>query len=343
MEFGISFIPNDLSSYPKWLAAADSLGFSLIGVPDSQASQYRELNVCLTLAALNTSRARFGALVTCPVARHPAVTADAMASLMELSGGRVYLGIGIGESAAYNIGHKPSSLAELEQYALSVKALAAGKPIVYRNAPAVIPWAHFKLPLYLAGEGPKALALAGRIGDAAVIGLGVTSEAIQTAKARVLVGVQAAGRDPSAVAMWWVVRCGVDPDRRRARDYLGSSIAAAAKHVFSGSLEGQSIPEALKGAIQLFRERYTYAEHSQVGGGANGRLVRELGLEDLFLERFAVAGSPDEVAQQLQRIQAFGADRLIIRPMNPDPLSFLRAWEREIVPKLSMSSTGTSM
>ena len=69
------------------------------GVADSQ-SLFRELCVSLTVAALETERVQLGPSVTNPLTRHPAVMASAIASLHELSGGRAFLGIGIGTGIA---------------------------------------------------------------------------------------------------------------------------------------------------------------------------------------------------------------------------------------------------
>ena len=75
-------------------------------------------SVCLeaitmhTALALSTERVRCGSLVYCVGYRHPAVLANAMATLDQLSGGRVTLGLGAGwhqsEYAAYDIAFPPA-------------------------------------------------------------------------------------------------------------------------------------------------------------------------------------------------------------------------------------------
>ena len=59
----------------------EEAGFDFIGVPDTQASIYRDLSVAMTAAVLNTRRAQIASMVTNPVTRHPAVTANAFARL----------------------------------------------------------------------------------------------------------------------------------------------------------------------------------------------------------------------------------------------------------------------
>src|SRR5256885_3627589 len=99
-----------------------------LGVADSQ-SVFRELYVTLTLAALNTKRMRLGPLVTNPLTRHLVVTASAISSVDELSGGRAVLGVGSGDSALYTIGAPPATLAGLEDSVLTLGRLTAGETV----------------------------------------------------------------------------------------------------------------------------------------------------------------------------------------------------------------------
>ena len=84
-------------------AEAEALGFGGIWVADSQ-HVFRDPWAALALAAARTHRIRLATGVTNPVTRAPAVTACAVATLDELSGGRAVLGIGVGESAVHNLG-----------------------------------------------------------------------------------------------------------------------------------------------------------------------------------------------------------------------------------------------
>ncbi len=64
-----------------------------------------------------------GPWATNPVTRYPSVTAGAAATLAVLTGGRDYVGIGPGDAAVYNIGHKPAKLFRLEEYIYAVRRL----------------------------------------------------------------------------------------------------------------------------------------------------------------------------------------------------------------------------
>src|SRR5437763_15449220 len=99
-RFGIVFLPESLHGFGDLCREAEECGFDLLGVADSQ-SVFRELYVALTLAARETSRIRLGPVVTNPLTRHLVVTASAISSVDEISGGRAMLGLGSGDSAIY--------------------------------------------------------------------------------------------------------------------------------------------------------------------------------------------------------------------------------------------------
>ncbi len=81
---------------------AEELGFQTLWYADERF--YREPYVGLAACALATSRIRLGPAVTDPYTRHPALTAAAIASLDELSGGRAVLGYWAGLSGFHNLG-----------------------------------------------------------------------------------------------------------------------------------------------------------------------------------------------------------------------------------------------
>jgi len=57
--------------------------------------------------AMNTTSMRLGTCVTNPATRDPSVTASALATLDEISGGRMDLGIGRGDSSVRSLASLP--------------------------------------------------------------------------------------------------------------------------------------------------------------------------------------------------------------------------------------------
>src|SRR5262252_1196782 len=121
--FGVNFMPTaPVLEVVEWAKAVEQHGYDLLGISDSQSIS-RDVYVTLTHCATATTRIRLGPRVITPVTRHPAVAASAAATLEELAPGRTMIGIGSGDSAAYNLGARAASPAELSEYALTVRRL----------------------------------------------------------------------------------------------------------------------------------------------------------------------------------------------------------------------------
>src|SRR5919198_795401 len=146
MDFGITLKP-DMS--PDRLLAltrqAEEAGFGYGWLFDSHVL-WLEVYPLLTLMALNTQRMRLGTCVTNPATRDPSVTASALATLNLISGGRMDLGIGRGDSARRVLGKKPTTLARLEEAVQIIKNLATGQPADYDGEQIQIEWATGPLP-----------------------------------------------------------------------------------------------------------------------------------------------------------------------------------------------------
>lgn len=329
MKFGVTFVPTDLTAYQAWVGAAENAGFDFIGVPDTQASLYRECYVTLTLAATHTKRVLTGPLVTNPLTRHPAVTAAAISSADEVSGGRTVLCISSGDSAVFNLGMRPGRLAALEEYVVALRGLFTGKPIMYQGHEIQLRWARRQIPIYIAGEGPLSLRLAGRIADGVVVGMGVLPEVVETALAHVRAGAEEAGRRLEDLDIWFLARCGIADDRESAVRFLRPSLAAAANHAFRFSDKGKCVPPHLSEPLRKLREGYNVRYHSDtIEGNPNVRLVEDLGLTQYLSERMAVVGTEAQCIQQIRTMRSAGITGLIVRPLVPDTLDFIRRWQR---------------
>src|SRR6516225_8137885 len=81
---------------------AEASGFAAVWLADERF--YREVYSCLSQLAAHTSTILLGPCVTDPYSRHPALTAMAIATLDEISGGRAILGIGAGISGFAELG-----------------------------------------------------------------------------------------------------------------------------------------------------------------------------------------------------------------------------------------------
>src|SRR5262245_45097305 len=119
-QFGFSISPGDPLDVAHEAAEAEALGYDRIGIWDSPAL-FREPWVVLSALATTTQRIMVGTWVTNPLTRHPVVTASAAASLDDLAPGRVFIGIGSGDTGVLHLGLRAAPLVQLKRYALAVR------------------------------------------------------------------------------------------------------------------------------------------------------------------------------------------------------------------------------
>src|SRR5512134_4114667 len=105
---------------------AEAAGFSHAWLFDSHVL-WRDPYPLLTLMAEATTTMRLGTCVTNPATREPTVTASSLAVLDELSGGRMDLGIGRGDSARRVLGKPPTTMKTLEEAIELIRDLVEGR------------------------------------------------------------------------------------------------------------------------------------------------------------------------------------------------------------------------
>ncbi len=193
--------------------AAEQAGFQYAWASDHiqpwQDNEGHSMFPWLTLALVgnSTSRISFGTGVTCPTYRyHPAVVAQAFASLAILNPGRVFLGVGTGErlneQAATNAFGKYTERHDRLVEAISlIRQLWSGSRISFAgryfqtNALKLYDTLPTPPPIFVAASGPKSATLAGQYGD------GWITQARDVTNSKLLAafsaGAHAAGRDPA--------------------------------------------------------------------------------------------------------------------------------------------------
>jgi probable F420-dependent oxidoreductase len=161
---------------------AEDVGFHSIWWPDhyfieSGPGQRRGSFECWTLLAslaARTSRIKLGSLVLCNTFRHPAVLAKQAASLQEISGGRVILGLGAGWHAPeykalglpfdHRVGRLEESAAVIRELFDSGTSSYEGRWLKLDDA-ALSPRPSEKTPIWIAASGPRILNVTARYAD----------------------------------------------------------------------------------------------------------------------------------------------------------------------------------
>jgi alkanesulfonate monooxygenase SsuD/methylene tetrahydromethanopterin reductase-like flavin-dependent oxidoreductase (luciferase family) len=179
------------------------------------------------------------------------------------------------------------------------------------------------------------LRLAGRLADIVWINLGVTPAVVADGIRWVREGAEAAGRDPAGLELWAFAIGAIAPDRARALDEAKGAAVAIANYILRGDAEAKRVPPAVRErATQLFRE-FRYAEHLTPGRTANYELADRLELTDFLLDRFTIAGTPDDWRRKLEPLAAIGVDRVCLSfSAAPDVAAYVRDFGAHVLPRL---------
>jgi alkanesulfonate monooxygenase SsuD/methylene tetrahydromethanopterin reductase-like flavin-dependent oxidoreductase (luciferase family) len=232
LSFGITVLPDPPHSrFVELFQLAEAQGFDWGWTYDSHIL-WQESIPLLTLVATSTSSIRLGHCVTNPGTRDPTVLASAYATLQDISNGRMFMGIGRGDSARRVIGLDPVRMAEFERALVMIKDLMNGRKVEWNGKELELAWAQGRpeIPLYVAGYGPKALGVAGRVGDGVVIQL-ADPDIIEWIMSIARRAAEVAGRDPAALQPIVCAPAFVGDDMAAARDQVRWFPAMVSNHV----------------------------------------------------------------------------------------------------------------
>jgi probable F420-dependent oxidoreductase len=332
MQFGFTLKPDH--SIPATLElskAAEDAGFDYGWLFDSHVL-WRDPYPLLTLMAEHTTRLRLGTCVTNPGTREPTVTASALATLNELSGGRMDLGIGRGDSARRVLGKAPITLANTEEAVRVIRELVEGRSIVYEGTELQFTWTgRWKLPVWIAGYGPMALAMAGRVADGVILQL-ADPDLIRWFAGQIREAAVVAGRDPASVRIQAAAPLHVGP-RDDGRERTRWFPALVSNHVVDlvNKYPREQLPEALTGYVQD-RTGYDYHHHAEVGSTNAGFVGDEV------TDRFCVLGDAPAVVAKLRELEDAGVDQFNVYLMNGEEREQLRWIGRDVIPAMATAT-----
>jgi probable F420-dependent oxidoreductase len=328
MQFGFTLKPEHTATETVELARlAEAAGFEYGWLFDSHVL-WREPYPLLTLIAEHTERLRLGTCVTNPGTREPSVTASALATLNEISGGRMDLGIGRGDSARRVLGKPPITLAGTEEAIRVIRDLVEGRAVTYEGTELEFPWTgRWKLPVWVAGYGPMALAMTGRVADGVILQLG-DPDLIRWFVGQVREATIAAGRPADAVRVQAAAPLHVGP-RDLGRERTRWFPALVSNHVVDlvKRYPREQLPDALTGYAQD-RAGYDYHHHAEVGSSNAGFVGDEV------TDRFCVLGDASEVVEKVRELADAGVDQLNVYLMNGDEREQLELIGRDVIPAL---------
>lgn len=331
LSFGVTVLPDPPATrLVELMRLGEEHGFEHGWTYDSHVL-WQDSFPQLTLAIEATSRMKFGHLVTNPGTRDPTVLASSYATLHDISNGRMVMGIGRGDSARRYIGQQPVKVAEFERSLLMIRDFMNGREVHWNEKDLQLKWVRPELPeipLWVAGYGPKALAVAGRVGDGVIIQL-ADPEIIQWIMATARAAAVEAGRDPATLKC---IVCapshvGSIEDGREQTRWFPAMVSNHVKDLVDRyGADGSVIPRALTDFLAA-REFYNYDDHSRVGAAHGGFVTDEI------CDRFSVLGDVGQINAKLRELESIGVDHFAIYLMTHGQEETLRAYGEHIIPQ----------
>jgi len=331
MDVGVTFQTDPPASRVVELTRrAEALGFSHAWTFDSHIL-WQEPYVVYTQMLAATERIVVGPLVTNPATRDPTVTASLFATLNDTFGNRTICGIGRGDSSRRVLGNPPTTLAETETAMHVIKELAEGRAITTPAGEVRIPWVRDgRLDVWMAGYGPKALALVGRKADGFILQL-ADPVILRWTVEQVHAAAEAAGRDPAELAICVAAPAYVGDDLEHAREqcrWFGGMVGNHVADLVTRYGQRGDIPAALTDYIRA-REGYDYAHHGRVGNPDTAFVPDEI------VDRFCVLGTVEDHLDKLRELEALGVDQFTIYLMHDAQEATLEAYGADVIPALA--------
>ena len=333
MQFGITFKPDmPVERIVGLTRQAEAAGFQYGWIFDSHVL-WLEPYPMLTLMATNTKNMRLGTCVTNPATRDITVTSSLFATLNLISGGRMQLGIGRGDSSRRVLGKKPVTSAQLEQSVKAFRDLTGGKETEYDGRAARLTWATGGVPpVWVAGYGPKVLDLAGRIADGVILQF-ADPDLIEWCVGFVKKGAEAVGRDPRTIEIMAAAPVWVSNDVSVGRERVRWFPALVSNHVVDlvSRYKPEELPPALTSYIRN-RGTYDYLHHCEVDSN-NANFV-----SDEVTDRFCLLGPAKAHIEKLRALARAGVTQFNIYLMCGDEEDTLEAYKKEVLPAFHASA-----
>ncbi len=332
MDFGVVLQTDPPASRVIDIARrAETLGFGYGWTFDSHVL-WQEPFVIYSQMLSATNRMIVGPMVTNPGTRDWTVLASLFATLNDMFGNRTVCGIGRGDSAMRVIGKKPCTLASLGESMGVIRGLAEGREVDYNDTTQHFPWCapDSRLPVLMAGYGPKALALCGREADGFILQLADPAIAAWTIEA-VKAAASDAGRDPDSLYICVAAPAYVGDDLDHQRDQVRWFGGMVGNHVADlvgryGD-DGSAIPQALTDYIKG-REGYDYAEHGRAGA------THTEFVPDEIIDRFCLLGPVDDHVARLEELRELGVHQFSIYLMHDAQDETLTAYGQKVIPAI---------
>ena len=303
---------------------AESRGFEVSGVSDHlqpwrhNGGHAPAVLPWLGAAAASTTKITLGTSVLTPTMRyHPAIVAQAFATLGCLAPGRIFLGVGTGEAMNETPitggefpGRKERRMKMAEAITVMRKLWAEervdfeGEYYNLRRA-TIYDRPDTQVPIYVAASGPLAAKLAGRVGDGFICTSGKDPQLYVNLLANVKEGAEKAGRDPDQIKRMIEVKVSYDRD---------PVVAEKATHWWAALALTPEEKEGVEDPVEMERLADNAVDRAHT--------------------RFIVSADPQEVADKIQPYIELGFTELVFHFPGNDQRRYIDMFANDVFPLL---------
>jgi len=328
---------------------AEEAGFDGVGITDMPMA-LSDGFVSMAMAAEATSHIRVACAVTNPITRHVSALASTAQTLAELAPGRMEIWIGRGDAAVYSVGLPHANLRQIRDFILNLKSLLAGESVNFNGTVSRMRiGGGTPVPIYLAADGPKTIALAGEVADGLILRVALHPKALETARKNLAEGAKRAGRDPAEIDVIFmplaIIRDDMEEAREMARPHCVRWLMMEAMARGLGEsgidLDRLDMPKELReGRPEALQVLNLYPDLHHAEDWELARRLCAFIPSDVLAQICDVLGfigTPEHCAQRLQEAHANGIDHFYL--MAAETYSFphreLRAFEETIFPAIA--------
>lgn len=252
--------------------------------------------------------------------RGPVVMAQTLATIDELTGGRLTLAPGACTKSharvhalPIEVGATPSEV--LREYIESMRLLLSGEKVSYHgkfvNFDSVgLGWKPVRtdIPFYVPATATVGLRLAGEIGDGVILNAVCSPEYTVNALRIIRESAEKAGRDFSKFFVAQIINCSIEDDHKTALDAVRWEVATKLDPVQISFIAG---PKMRVGEPYIHKEDIPLFEKAHAEGGMEG-LIKAI--PDSYVEGMTASGTPEEVKKRVQQYRDAGVQVPLLRP-----------------------------
>lgn len=299
---------------PEHIALAEQLGYKRAWCYDSPGL-YPDVWMILGLAAHRTSTIELGPGVLVPSMRHPMTNAAAIAGLDAYAPGRTVVAVGTGFTGRMVFGQRSMKWADVAEYVRVLRALLRGEDTQWegetirmlhdeQSAPA----RPIDVPILIAGEGAKGLAVAAELGD----------------------GVFGKPTAPVPESLTWramlangtVLDHGESVDSARAVDAYGGGLMVNYHYAYE---HGGEAVDQLPGGAEWRRAAEQVPPALRHLAIHEGHMMRTNAIDEAVIgqrahrtPKLTMTGTPYEVRERVDRLAERGVTELAYQPSGSD-------------------------